>query len=187
VRSMAARSRKRPAKILSFYNLHFLADFCSTGKIVDDERSAESAMRASSAVTLFLLSGASIFGIVTSHSPRETQPSVAPVWVNGVMGVWDPDTGQFVPVSSPQFNQTCERIQRKRDLANGYYYSGSSYSGHHWYFSPESNSYSYSNSSFFGSRSSGGSGWSSGEASSGSARGGIGATGSSHGGHGGGE
>ena len=131
------------------------------------------------------MSSVSIFGIVTGHSPnRDTLPSVEPVWVNGVMGVWDPDNGDFVPATSPRFDETCERIQRKRDQAGGYYYGGSSYYGHHWYYSPGSSSFSYSGS---------GAGYSSGAGSSdshsffGSTRGGIGETGHGFGGHGGGE
>jgi hypothetical protein len=159
-------------------------------------------MRASAAIGLFLVSSMSIFGIASSHSPNRGQlPSVEPVWVNGVMGVYDPDTGVFVPSTSPLFNATCEKIQLRRQRENGDF-SGSSYSGiHHWIFYPGSNYFSYpgarpyyynnGGSSFWGSGSSYGSrSTSSGSfshSSFGSERGGIGSTGHSFGGGHGGE
>jgi hypothetical protein len=161
-------------------------------------------MRASSAIGLFLVSSVSIFGIVTGHSPNSRGsnisrdlPPVEPVYVNGQMGVYDPDTGLFVPSTSPLFDQTCERIQQKREQANGYYHSSSS-TYHHWYYSSGSHSFTYAGAPSFGRSSSGGStGWSSssgstssgyssrsssGNSSVGSTRGGIGSTGHSFGG-----
>jgi hypothetical protein len=149
-------------------------------------------MKASSTIALCLVSSVSIFGIATSHSPDAGVPSVEPVWVNGVMGVWDPDNGQFVPATSPVFNQTCERIQRRREENNGYYSVWNT--THSWHYSPSTGTYSYGSygsgggGGFFGHSSGSSSGGSSSGSSSsfGSIRGGIG--GSAHGsGHGGGE
>jgi hypothetical protein len=160
-------------------------------------------MRASAAVGLLLVSSMSIFGIASAqHHPAGQLPSVEPVWVDGVMGVYDPDTGVFVPSTSPLFDATCEKIQLRRQREYGDY-SGSSYSGiHHWIFYPGTNYFSYpgarpyyfsngGGSSFWGSGHSYGSSSSSSSfshSSSGSIRGGIGGTGHSFGGgHGGGE
>jgi hypothetical protein len=150
---------------------------------------AGSVLRASSAVGLLLVSSMAIFGVPSIHgSGRSTLPAVEPVWVNGIMGVWDPDNGDFVPSTSPNFNSTCERIQRKRDQANGQYYSGGTYSSYHrWYLEPGSNLFTYSDSSTARLRAAGGSFSGHSGSSIGSSRGGFGATGAAHGGHGGGE
>jgi hypothetical protein len=157
-------------------------------------------MRASAAVGLLLVSSLSIFGIATSHNTGRGQlPSVEPVWVNGVMGVYDPDTGQFVPSTSPLFDATCEKIQLRRQRQNGDY-SSSSYTGiHHWIYNPGANYFSYPGARPYyfnsgGSTSGTGSSYSgssddsgSFSHSSGSERGGIGSTGHSFGGGHGGE
>jgi hypothetical protein len=156
-------------------------------------------MRSSAAIGLLLVSSASIFGLYHRHHRNSSlAPGPEPVWVNGVMGVYNPDTHVFVPATSPLFDQTCDLIQQRRDQAGGgnYYYS-SGYS-HHWTYYPSLHYFSYpsggaSGSGFWGSSSSSSYGGShngsdrGGSERGGSERGGFGAAGHSAGGHGGGE
>jgi hypothetical protein len=159
-------------------------------------------MRSSLAVGLLLTSSLSIFGLY----PRQQRnaaipPGPEPVYVNGQMGVYNPDTGVFVPSTSPLFNETCDLIQARRDAATGVnvtqptssfpgwwyyssngfhhtgYYGHSYYSGFSLYRSMHTSSSSWiggssASRSFFGSSSS---------SSSSSMRGGFGSTGHSFG------
>jgi hypothetical protein len=135
-------------------------------------------MRSSTAVGLLLTSSLSIFGI---YARQTNNPALAagpePVWVNGQMGVYSPETGEFVPSDSPLFDQTCDEIQARRNAgADGNFYPttapsqyGASHSG---------SSYYYGN--HYGSSS----GWYGGSSASrsDSIRGGIGETGHGFGG-----
>ena len=146
-------------------------------------------MKASGAIALMLAGSMSVFGLYHRHAVNPAlPPGPEPVWVNGVMGVYDPDTREFVASESPKFNQTCDRIQELRAINSGssyttnhYYDSGYSGYNHHWYHSSGSPYLLYSSSS---SSSSSGSSNSSGRSSfvstshsTSSARGGIGASG----------
>jgi hypothetical protein len=161
-------------------------------------------MRASTAISLLLVSSASVFGFYGTRAvlplpPDETSssgdfstapddtPAIEPVWINGVEGVYDPDSNVFVPSTWPNFDEVCDRIIRRR-----YQTSGGSYFGvsHHWYYSPSFNSYTFAGGGGGGGGASGArssTGGSSGgrSASVGSARGGIGGHGAAHGGTGG--
>jgi hypothetical protein len=125
-----------------------------------------------------------IFGLYgRQQSNAAVPPGPEPVWVNGEMGVYNPDTGEFVPNTSPLFDQTCDLIQCRREQAQRY---GGSYpcnggNGvyHHWNYYPGGNRFWYSTGGASGARS-----WSgvSDFGHEGSVRGGIGETGHAHGG-----
>ena len=86
-----------------------------------------------------------IFGIYgRQRTNAALAPGPEPVWVNGVMGVYNPDTGEFVPSTSPLFDQTCDLIQRRRDEAMGNPPIGGPMVYHHWNYYPGSNVFSYS-------------------------------------------
>ena len=59
-------------------------------------------------------------------------PGPEPVWVDGEMGVYNPDTGQFVPITSPLFDQTCDLIQLRRAQSMGYNNPTYPWAYHHW-------------------------------------------------------
>jgi hypothetical protein len=107
-------------------------------------------MRSSLAVGLLLTSSLSIFGLYgRQQSNAAIPPGPEPVFVNGQMGVYDPDTGQFVPSTSPLFDQICDKIQARRDAAMGVnpalppnWYPGQS----NWYYS----SHGFYHSGFYG-------------------------------------
>jgi len=184
------------SKIRRFYNARHLAwlppgDDNHGRRISFSEiRGCEILMRASSGVGLLLASSMAIFGI---HGRQQTNaaipPGPEPVWVNGVMGVYNPDTGVFVPSTSPLFDETCDLIQLRREQAlgdnNGNWWSYP----HHWNYSTGSHFYSYSSSGGYGGSYGGPYGGASGSRSFGgdsahfgSARGGIGETGHGFGG-----
>ena len=75
--------------------------------------------------------------------------SVEPVWVNGVMGVYVPNTQIFVPHNSPVFDQTCDLILQNRD-------DSASQGRHHWFYFPTGQYFSYSSGGASGLRSYGG-------------------------------
>jgi hypothetical protein len=76
-------------------------------------------MRSSVAVGLLLTSSMSIFGIYARQAMNPAVPAgPEPVWVNGKMGVYSPETGEFVPSDSPTFDQTCDQIQAARNPAS---------------------------------------------------------------------
>ena len=125
---------------------------------------------------LLLVGSMSIFGIYGHHRANSAMAGIEPVYVNGVMGVYNPYTHEFVPSTSPEFDETCELIQSQR----GYAYSGGSY-GHHWSYYPSMHSFSSAGSYSNMSSSSGAFSSSSSSAHTGSVRGGIGSTGHSMG------
>ncbi len=135
-------------------------------------------MKASAAITLLLASSASIFGIYARHElDPQLPPGPEPVWVDGVMGVYHPITGEFVPSTSPRFDQTCDLIQARRQgvsTTQPYSSNPNYYTHSHAY-----HSYGWAGHSGWGS----GSGGSyAGAAHSASVRGGIGWTGHAMGG-----
>jgi hypothetical protein len=85
-----------------------------------------------------------IFGI---HGRQRVNPALPPgpepVWVNGVMGVYNPDTGVFVPSTSVLFDQTCDLIQLRRAQAGGYVGGPASWGYHHWIYSPAFHLFTY--------------------------------------------
>jgi hypothetical protein len=131
-------------------------------------------MRASTAVGLLLASSASVFGIYSTGRHVPPSNAIEPVYVNGVMGVYCPSTGEFVPSTSPMYAQCCDEIRQQRYNQ----YSGSSWPYYHnYYYHSFGSSYGggyHSSVSTFDS--------SSFSHSSGSIRGGIGSTGHSFGG-----
>jgi hypothetical protein len=127
-------------------------------------------------VGLLLVSSMSIFGIYGHHRANSTMAGIEPVYVNGVMGVYNPYTNIFVPSTSPDFDETCELIQEQR----GYTYTGGSY-GHHWSYYPSLHSFTSTGSYAHSSYSSGSFSSSSSSSHTGSIRGGIGSTGHSMG------
>jgi hypothetical protein len=86
-----------------------------------------------------------IFGIYGRQQTNAAlPPGPEPVWVDGQMGVYNPDTGEFVPVTSPLFDQTCDLIQLRREQAQGYSGGGNPWGYHHWVYNPGGNSFWYS-------------------------------------------
>jgi hypothetical protein len=135
-------------------------------------------MRASTAVSLLLVSSMSIFGIYSGtnhHSNIVAGPE--PVWVNGQQGVYDPDTGEFVPIDSPRFAATCELIRQRRAATQPGYDPGYYQNGQYYHGSPPISYSSHYSSGYSGSGYS-----SSGDSDVSSIRGGIGGTGHSFGG-----
>jgi hypothetical protein len=129
-------------------------------------------MKSSAAVGLLLASSMSIFGVYAAQSHNANiPPGPEPVWVDGQMGVYDPDTGAFIPNTSPQFEETCARIRKRREDAinananNSHWWSGSSSGYHPTHYVGSSSGYSSDS-----------------HASSSSTRGGFGSTGHSFGG-----
>jgi hypothetical protein len=145
-------------------------------------------VRASTAVSLLLVSSVSIFGLFGRHHTT-AHAGVEPVWVNGQMGVYNPYTHEFVPSTSPLFDITCDMIQDQRDQAAGGSYGSVGY--HHWYYNSGTRVFGSSSYGSMGGATgaweSGGSSYGGSSSSFGSERGGFGETGHSHGGHGGGE
>jgi hypothetical protein len=135
-------------------------------------------MRSSVAVGLLLVSSMSIFGIYGRQAQNPNiPPGPEPVWVNGVEGVYDPDTGQFVPVTSPLFAETCDKIQQRRQDAINRNSGG--WGNFWWYGNPGYyHSSHYYGGGYFGSPSGGSYGY---HAAASSVRGGIGGTGHSFG------
>lgn len=135
-------------------------------------------MRSSLAVSLLLASSASIFGVYEHHHQRAgLPPGPEPVWVNGVMGVYHPITGEFVPADSPDYEAVCDLIRQQRQQSQNssvwIHSSGSRW--HYWHTHP---SHTFVSGRGPGNRSSNPGGG----VHSGSIRGGIGATGHAHGG-----
>jgi hypothetical protein len=119
----------------------------------------------------------SIFGLYGRHHANSALAAgPEPVYVNGVMGVYNPYTHVFVPSTSPLFDETCDLIQEQR----GYTYGGGSYY-HHWSYYPSMHSFSFPGSSSSMSSSSGSFSSSNSSSHTGSVRGGIGSTGHSMG------
>lgn len=191
------------SKIRRFYNARHLAwlppgDDNHGRRISFSEiRGCEILMRASSGVGLLLASSMAIFGIYgRQQSSAALPPGPEPVWVNGQMGVYNPDTGVFVPSTSPLFDQTCDLIRLRRAQAGGYTGGPASWGYHHYRYNLIDHLFEYPGEDVWGGGySNGGTGgggyWggasgarSSGGSSSffGSARGGIGETGHAFGG-----
>lgn len=131
-------------------------------------------MRASVAVGLLLTTSMSMFGMYAAQ-PRSIEAPPETVWGNGQEGIYSPETGEFVPVTSPDFTQTYNLLQQRRQASAG---STPIAPGTQPYYQPN-NYYPGTYHSYSSSGSSWGRGYSysSGSAEEGSARGGFGGMG----------